>query len=222
MTGRLLLAFCVLSVAALSFLLGGAVMVIGLPPSQSMRGAVNAMLGQLIPAPDRDPGSAYNAIFKLWVTPRSAEAGVTRIDRDAVEPGYTLYTDLTAEEARLVDIDGHLVHRWSLPLEKIWAPDDDAPAPADYEALRWEKVRIFPDGSLMAVVMASNATPYGRALVRIDRESHLVWKNLAHIHHDFDIAPDGRIFALSHRLSDEVPRACPSCRPPSSRISCWC
>jgi hypothetical protein len=42
-------------------------------------------------------------------------------------------------------------------------------------------------------------------MVKMDRDSKVIWSYLAHTHHDFDIAPDGRILALTNEFtSDDI------------------
>jgi len=42
-------------------------------------------------------------------------------------------------------------------------------------------------------------------MVKMDRDSNVIWSYLAHTHHDFDIAPDGRILVLTNAFtSDDI------------------
>src|SRR3546814_14924452 len=36
-------------------------------------------------------------------------------------------------------------------------------------------------------------------MVKLDRDSNVIWSYSGHTHHDFDVAADGRIFALTHQ-----------------------
>jgi hypothetical protein len=67
-----------------------------------------------------------------------------------------------------------------------------------------EKAHLLPDGDLLALYVAIGTSPWGMGLVRMDREGEIVWKYLAQSHHDFDVGPDGRIYALTHEIRDDV------------------
>ncbi|MDN3719368.1 hypothetical protein QW131_09515 [Roseibium salinum] len=51
-------------------------------------------------------------------------------------------------------------------------------------------------------------------MARIDRNSNPSWSYLEQVHHDLDIAPDGRIYTLTHELSSDVPEAAPQLDAP--------
>jgi hypothetical protein len=46
-------------------------------------------------------------------------------------------------------------------------------------------------------------TPYGYGLVKLDRNSEVIWRYLGNAHHDVDIGPDGRIYVLTHEFVGE-------------------
>ena len=49
---------------------------------------------------------------------------------------------------------------------------------------------------------AAGDTPWGYGLVKVDRDSHVIWKVAEHIHHDLYVRPDGSILALAHDWRD--------------------
>jgi len=57
---------------------------------------------------------------------------------------------------------------------------------------------VTPDGDAVAIYTTSADSPYGYGMVRVDRNSNLVWKFADHIHHDFDVRPDGSVHAVAH------------------------
>ena len=48
--------------------------------------------------------------------------------------------------------------------------------------------------------VAAGNSPWGYGLVRIDKDSNLIWKYLGQVHHDIDVGDDGRIYALTHEI----------------------
>jgi len=140
----------------------------------------------------------------LWSTNRFGQVtGVTRSDPARAFPGYTLYTSGHTQGALLVDLAGTVVHAWNLPYDRIWDASAVVQHPRPAHQIFWFKAHLFPNGDLLAVVEGNGSTPWGQGIIRIDRDSRLVWKFLDHAHHDFSIGADGRIYALTHRIRTE-------------------
>lgn len=111
--------------------------------------------------------------------------GVVHFESDRVQPGPSLYNPSHEAEAYLIDLDGKVLHRWALPLE-IAFPNGSRPN----ETTRyWRRVKLLDDGGLLAIYE-------GIGVVRIDRDSKLIWANRNHAHHDFDFTRDGKLAVL--------------------------
>lgn len=98
-------------------------------------------------------------------------SGVLLDRREKPVPGLNLYSPRTLPEARLVDMAGQIRHRWS------WGEGG------------WQHVHVFPDGSLLALVK-------DECLIKVDRDSNLLWRYDARVHHDCFVAADGTIYVL--------------------------
>jgi hypothetical protein len=59
----------------------------------------------------------------------------------------------------------------------------------------WHHVELAPEGGLLAIVNYHE-------LLRLDRESKLLWAADLSAHHDVDVTPDGRIFVLTAERRD--------------------
>ena len=115
--------------------------------------------------------------------PQAKSSGVIVNERGAVSPGLNFYSTLGAGDAFLVDNDGRSVWRWSLrryfEASELRAADDFA------------FPHLFPNGDVLAYVAE-------KALFRLDRNSNVVWKYPARVHHDAFVAADGRVWTLRH------------------------
>jgi outer membrane protein assembly factor BamB len=152
--------------------------------------------------------------FDLWRPGRTDERGTTIYQPDKVQPGYTLYTSGHASKAYLVDMEGRTVWEWGLPFSRIWDKTAAVQNPVRDEKVYIEKVMLYPNGDLLAIYVAVGDTPWGYGLVKMDKNSNIIWKYLAHAHHDFDIAPDGRIFALTHQVDKDDIKDYPHLKAP--------
>ena len=136
----------------------------------------------------------------LWEPARTPQKGVTTHVPGRVQAGLTLYSSGHAPTALLVDMKGQVVHQWTQPFHDIW--DDTSPVrdPVPEKQIYFRKAHVLPNGDLLAVYDGVGDTPWGYGMVKVDRNSKLIWKNLANIHHDFAVAEDGRIYTLTHEF----------------------
>lgn len=148
-------------------------------------------------------GSYLKDPFKsnLWVRARTPKQGVTVHDAERASAGLTLYTAGHGASAILVDMDGRTVHEWQRPFHDIWDESSVVRKPVPEHQVYFRKATAFPDGELLAIYIGAEDTPWGYGMVRLDRDSNVIWKNLEHqFHHDFSVTRDGSIYALTHEF----------------------
>jgi hypothetical protein len=139
----------------------------------------------------------------LWSTPRSEARGVTINVRDRVSPGATLYTSGHEAAAYLISPDGEILHEWKRPFSRIWNEQAAVREPQPDSHVYMRKARMLENSEILAVYEGAGDTPYGYGLVRLDRDSNVIWSYLEPAHHDFDVAPDGRIVVLTQEIVDD-------------------
>ena len=108
-------------------------------------------------------------------------------DAAAVAPGLNLFSSGHAAEAVLMDRDGQVLHRWRYPLRRLWP--DLAADPDNAKLEYWRRVRLFPNGDLLAIYE-------GFGIVKLDARSNVLWSHRGGIHHDLDVLPNGDIWVL--------------------------
>ena len=177
----------VLGVLALSFVAGTATMYFHGPSSDFFRRAFAGAQAWW-----------HNADGRADASPADRTRPQVTIDQpESTCDGFTLITTNQAPQAELVDMSGRIVHRWSVQDE-----------PGNGRS-HWERCRIFPNGDLLALCCRDGAIPYGHRLVKIDKDSRVLWQFRDNVHHDFDIAEDGRILALAGKAEDDGAEAAP-------------
>ena len=71
----------------------------------------------------------------------------------------------------------------------------------------------FPNGDLLAIYVADGDALWGYGLVKLDKDSNVIWRYPQRVHHDVEIGADGRVYTLTHRILnkaiDEIPRFAP-------------
>ncbi len=201
MTDRLFNVLSVLALSLLAFLGGAWVVLAERFPADWLRDAHLAGRALL----QQRSGASDPYASDLWREARSARRGVTVSDPARMQPGYTLYTSGHTQGALLIDADGTVVHEWKLPYEQIWdAQSSSVHKPVAGTHIYFRKAVLYPNGDLLAVYDGVGDTPHGYGLVKMDRESRVIWTYLQNAHHDVDVAPDGRIFTLTHEIVDEA------------------
>lgn len=189
----------VVMIAFLAFIGGAMVVFTKVFPYQPLHDAYLA--GTALIAQRQMTADKYGT--DLWRKARSPAAGVTVHDPQRALQGYTLYTSGDAPSARLVSMNGEIVHEWDRPFSTIWNETSPVTAPQRDELIYMRKAQMLPNGDLLAIYISAGDTPWGYGMARLDRDSNLVWSYLGQTHHDFDITADGRIFALTHEFVSE-------------------
>lgn len=193
---RLLFAAFLLSLLALTFLAGALATTAEVFPGSQINRAYEGGLALYRKL------SAHDNVYTtdLWYPARSEARGVTRLDPERVAPGATLYTSGESSRAYLVSLQGEVLHEWHLPFSEIHEEGVGIGAPQPDAFVYFRAAHLYPNGDLVVVIEGSGDTPYGYAIARLDRDSELQWVNFARAHHDLDIAPDGRIYTLTHEI----------------------
>lgn len=162
----------------LTYVAGAAAMYFGLPTSKFLWQAFAEVDGWL------DARHSDNRPTVIWHKP------------DAVADGYTLITDTLTATARLIDMQGHVVHQWRMKTLGAWTRPQHVRGMKFGEPVYWERCYVYPNGDLLALCSNSSEAPYGYALIKLNKESQLLWSYAGNVHHDVTVAEDGRIYVL--------------------------
>src|SRR5690606_4538967 len=134
-----------------------------------------------------------------WFEARNDIVGRGIYQPELAYNGMTVYTSMGSfPSAQLVNMEGEVVHQWRLRSGEESSGGE----------LHWRRIHLCPNGDLIAIYNAVGQTPYGWAMVKIDKDSKLLWQFEDRVHHDFSIDEEGRIYALTHYIRKErVPGA---------------
>ena len=117
----------------------------------------------------------------------SNKQGVTAYEKGLAFDGVNIYTSGHAPEALLVDMTGKVLHKWkydAMTFRHDW----------------WRRVHLFENGDLLAIYE-------GDALIKLDKNSNLLWTYAGKCHHDMFVADNGDIYVLTYK-----PRVIPRIR----------
>src|SRR5207302_8431659 len=119
--------------------------------------------------------------------------------------GFTLVTTTKGARATLLDMRGQVVHQWELPFSRAWPHPPHVQNPLGDEQIHWFRCHLFPNGDLLAIYQAENDTPFGYGLVKLDKDSKVLWKYAGRVHHDLDVDEKGTIYTLTQELKSKAP-----------------
>ena len=119
--------------------------------------------------------------------------GNVLVRTDRASGGLSFYSTLAHARAFVIGDDGRVRWRWTLEAE-FGPPDLPAGIDLGYP-------HLYPNGDVLAYVG-------DRALLKLDRDSRVLWKYPGRVHHDAWVCPDGAIYTLTHR-SRTVPEIDP-------------
>ena len=126
--------------------------------------------------------------------PRPPEAlGVTAHDRGRATAGYTLVWSRGTEAARLIDLDGNEVHRWSADL-----------------GINWHDAKLIEGGNLLVTAQAKgySADRVGACkLLELAPDSSIVWQSDADCHHDAQRLANGNTLTVCNAVA-QYPHIC--------------
>ena len=128
--------------------------------------------------------------------PVGERSGVTMHDEARVAPGLNLVVSGHRPWAALMDMNGSVVHEWQLDFRTAW-PDRELPPDITGDEY-WRRVLLLDDGGIVAIYE-------GLGIVRLSRDSKLVWAREGGYHHDLERTPDGG-FCVLDREARLVPR----------------
>jgi hypothetical protein len=128
--------------------------------------------------------------------PNPQDMGVLVNEARDVAPGLNFFSTLWRGDAFLVNGEGKPLWRWSLARELS--------AVELRPGIAFGFTHLYPNGDVLAFVD-------GFGVVKLDKDSRLLWKHVALAHHDAFVADDGTIYALVHEkrslpaISDRFP-----------------
>jgi hypothetical protein len=119
--------------------------------------------------------------------PAPKEKNVTVYKEDEAYSSLNLYTSGHAPEAILMDMNGNVLHTWKRDIWSVW-PDYKLPR-GTINHRYFRRAKVMEHGDLIFVFE-------GLGMVRIDKDSNVIWNYKQGVHHDFFIAGDGTTYLL--------------------------
>jgi len=118
-------------------------------------------------------------------------SGVTRHDPDRAQPGLNFYSSGHMEGALLIDMAGRVLHRWEFEFPDAF---EKKPRPQLGKRDRWwRRAFLLPNGDVIALIT-------GSGLMRLDKDSQVVWAKPLFVHHDLAFEPNGDMWVMTREV----------------------
>lgn len=131
---------------------------------------------------DKSPDDLLSLPYLQGYRPAPDKENVMLYDKNLTYNGFNFYLSGHAPAAFLMDMEGRVVHEWSAE-KSGYRPEQDA-------ANRfWERAHLFENGDLLATFSYSD-------LIKIDKDSRLLWTYHCRCNHDLDINEQGTIYVI--------------------------
>lgn len=141
--------------------------------------------------------------------------GVTILAENRVFNGLTFFAGYRAGgyQGLLIDMHGKTLHEWKVTFSQVWEKPVHIIKKADDGRITWHGTYLFPNGDLLVNFEDGNF-PYGGGLVKLDKDSNIIWSLARNTHHDIDVLPDGAIYVAAHNYRPDGLSGVKSLKPP--------
>ncbi len=119
----------------------------------------------------------------------TSASGVTVHDPERAFQGFNLAVSGHAPGGTLMDMDGNLLHEWRTSFEQVWPEREFLER---FRTGNWfRRAHLFENGDLIGIWARS------AGILKLDRDSNVIWANTIGAHHDLEVMPDGTITVLT-------------------------
>ncbi len=159
-------------------------------PSGRWRGARALSEPVLTEEQERELEKLRSIGYLAGSQPATSDSGITVYDPARSSGGVNFYTSGHFAGAILMDMEGRVLHEWRYDFLKAWPDEIESTEIDGSEYWRW--AYLFENGDVLAIFD-------GLGLIKVDRNSNLIWKHFGSEHHDLDVTDDGRIYVLTRK-----------------------
>jgi hypothetical protein len=121
--------------------------------------------------------------------------GVTIHDPDLAYNGLNLAVSGHAQEAVLMNMDGEVLHKWTHDARGTF-PElkelEGVEIETSFNLDTWRRAHLYENGDLLAIYE-------GAGLIKLDKDSNLLWALTAGCHHDVFVDTGGTIYVLDRQ-----------------------
>lgn len=124
------------------------------------------------------------------------EVGVTIYDKVHANNGLNFVVSGGSPKAVLMDMKGTVLHEWHKDFDEIWPDPPEYAYAKETHREYWRRARLLDNCDILAVFE-------DHGLIKLDKDSNLIWAYQARCHHDLFVADNGNIYVLTRKINDK-------------------
>ena len=105
--------------------------------------------------------------------------------------GYNFYVSGHGSEATLIDMQGKVLHTWRYDFAQAFP--EITSFNEDNGHQYWRRAHLYPSGDILAI-------HEGLGIIKLDKDSNLLWARANGAHHHMQVLPSGEIYLLTRTL----------------------
>ncbi len=128
--------------------------------------------------------------------PAPAESNVTIYNDKLAYNGLNLIVSGHAPEALLITMSGDSIHRWNCGLTEAWpklVTKKESVKKYWKSKMYWRRAHLMENGDLYAIFE-------GIGIIKLDKNSNLLWSKNNFAHHDLYVAKNGDVYLLTRKV----------------------
>jgi hypothetical protein len=128
--------------------------------------------------------------------PAPDESNVTVYNDKLVYNGLNLVVSGHASEALLITLSGDIIHQWHCEITDAFpelVTQKESRKKYWQSKMYWRRVHLMENGDLYAIFE-------GVGLIKLDKDSNLLWSKNNFAHHDLSVAANGNSYVLTRKV----------------------
>ena len=159
------------------------------------------MVGEVIVAPFYIDGLRDDI---QYTEDRWQRKGVTiNVEGKRDQSEYILYAQANSTTVKLINRHGREEHSWMVPYSKVWGGDQshmNVPKKLSNDFFYIRDFHLYDDGSIVVMMNVAGTTPWGAGIIKVDKDSNVLWSWRGSTNNDLEITPEGNILITNQDI----------------------
>ncbi len=146
----------------------------------------------------------YNSETR-WARIAPEKMGLAVYAPEQVQDGAIVYVSTHDTAARVIDHEGNELYSWSYKFSDVWPDQEHVVSVATLEDRHFynRDFHLYENGDILLMATVAGVTPWGMGLVKLDKDSNVLWSYTGYPNNDFEVSPDGTIYIIDHKIRHE-------------------
>lgn len=146
----------------------------------------------------------YNNMVR-WTKPAPEKSGMVLKNVESMDGHYLVYMTTNDTTVHMIDGNGDVVHEWTMSANEIWPEQEQIIALKKLDDYYFyaRDFYVYDNGDIIVMLSAAGVTPWGMGIVKLDKDSNLIWKYDGYVNNDFEMDADGNLYSVEHLIRED-------------------